>query len=70
MSKQYSLLLKIDNNTEITQEKSYIFLFHLQNALLLALRDRGRLTHMQYRHAEEMLRKQRRDLAKRKQGEL
>ena len=48
---------------------NYEFYFHLQSALLLALREQGRLSPMQHRHAEERLKKQRKDRAKQKQGE-
>lgn len=50
-------------------ENNYEFFYQLQHALLLALREQGRLSPMQYHHAEEHLQKQRRDRAKRKQEE-
>ena len=63
MAKQFAVLQCIDNNEGITQENHYEFLYHLQNTLLLALREQGRLNTMQHRHAEEKLKKQRRDRA-------
>ena len=63
MAKQFAKLYRIDNNEAITKETHYDFLHHLQNAILLALREQGRLTAMQYRHAEEKLKQQRRDRA-------
>ena len=64
MARQFAELQRIDNNETITKETHYEFLYHLQSAVLLALRERGRLGAMQYRHAEEKLKKQRRDRAK------
>ena len=64
MTKQFAKLQRIDNNETITKETHYEFLYHLQSALLLALREQGRLNIMQYRHAEEKLKEQRWNLAK------
>lgn len=64
MKKHFAKLERIDNNVLITQETSYDFLFHLQNALLLALQEKGMLTIMQHRQAEEKLKQQRRTHAK------
>ena len=61
MSRQYAKLQSIENNEAITPETHYEFLYHLQNALLLALREQGRLNPMQYRYAEEKLKQQRRN---------
>lgn len=69
MAKKQAKLDRIDHNEPITRESNYEFLYQLQNALLLALREQGRLSPMQHRHAEEKLRKRRRDRAKRKQEE-
>lgn len=65
MKKQFSQLHHIERNETITKEDHYEFLHHLENALLLALREQGRLDLMQYRHADESLRQQRLDRAKR-----
>ncbi len=64
MARQFAQLQRIDNNEAITKENHYEFLYHLQSAMLLALRERGSLNTMQHRHAEEKLKQQRRDRAK------
>ena len=60
---------RIEHNEPVTGDSHYEFLYQLQHALLLALREQGRLSPMHLRHAQEALRKQRRDRAKRKQEE-
>ena len=57
-------LQRIDNNEVITEETHYAFLYHLQSAMLLALHEQGMLNTMQYRHAKENLKQQRRNRAK------
>ena len=64
MARQFAQLQHIDNNEAITKETHYEFLYHLQSAMLLALREQGRLDVMQHRHAEEKLKQQRRNRAK------
>lgn len=64
MAKQFSKLQWIENDRRITKETDYEFLYQLQNALLLALKEQGRLSQMQYRHAEERLQAQRRERAR------
>ena len=64
MKRQFANLQHIDNNEAITKETNYEFLYHLQSAMLLALREQGRLNAMQHRHAEEKLKQQRRNRAK------
>lgn len=64
MTKRQAKLQRIEHNEPITKESNYEFLYQLQHALLLALREQGRLTPMQHRHAEEKLKQQRRDRAK------
>lgn len=64
MAKQFAKLQRIENDRRITKETDYEFLYQLQNALLLALKEQGRLSQMQYRHAEERLQTQRRDRAR------
>lgn len=64
MVKKFAELQTIEHNEEITGDTHYEFLYHLKKALLLALRERGRINAMQYRHAEELLKRQRRDRAK------
>ena len=59
MARQFAALRSIDNNEAITKETHHEFLHHLQSAMLLALRERGRLNAMQHRYAEEKLNQQR-----------
>ncbi len=58
---RYAIFQGIDNDHPITQENDFEFLHHLQMGLLLALREQRLLSTMQYRQAEESLRKQHRD---------
>lgn len=51
-------LLDIENDREITKETDSHFLFEYQRAVLLTLKDKGILNEMQYRYAEEKLKKQ------------
>ena len=51
-------LLDIENDREITKETDSQFLFEYQRAVLLTLKDKGILNEMQYRYAEEKLKKQ------------
>lgn len=67
MAKKQARLDCIKPNEPITIENNYEFLYHLQHALLLALREREILSPMQHRYAEEILKKQRRERARRKQ---
>ena len=64
MAKRFSELQYIQGNETITEETHYEFLFQLQTALLLALREQGRLSAAQYRHAAEKLNSQRRERVK------
>ena len=67
--KRFAELFQIENNQKITKDTDSEFLYHLQQALLLALREQGRLSPMQHRNAEERLKKERRDCAMQKQEE-
>ena len=51
-------LLDIENDREITKETDSQFLFEYQRAVLLTLKNKGVLNEMQYRYAEEKLKKQ------------
>ena len=64
MVRRFAVLRHIDGNEAITKDTNYEFLYHLQSAVLLALREQGRLNAMQYRHSLEKLKQQRRDRAK------
>ena len=48
----------IENNHRITRKTDPEFLYEFQKAVLLALLEDGTLTEMQYRYAEEKLRRQ------------
>lgn len=69
MARKFAKLDRIEHNEPITMENNYEFLYQLQNALLLALREQGVLNPMQHRCAEEKLKQQRRERAKGKQEE-
>ena len=62
--RKFAQLERIDNHEAVTKENHDEFLHHLQQAMLLALRERGMLNVMQYRYADENLNRQRRDRAK------
>lgn len=59
MARQYASLEQIENNRKITRETDGPFLYRLQSGLLLALKEQGRLSEIQYRHAQEHLERQR-----------
>ena len=48
----------IENDHRITRKTDSEFLYAFQKAVLLALLEDGTLTEMQYRYAEEKLRKE------------
>ena len=52
------ILKSIENDQKITRKTDSEFLYAFQKAVLLALLEDGTLTEMQYRYAEEKLRKQ------------
>ena len=62
-----AVLRSVENDRRITEEQDAEFLYLLQNAILLALKEAGRLNEMQYRYAEEKLKTQRRKNAVKKQ---
>lgn len=51
-------LQSIENDRRITRDSDSEFLYEFQKAILLALVEAGRLTEIQYRYAEEKLRRQ------------
>ena len=53
-----STLKAIENDHRITRKTDSEFLYEFQKAVLLALLEEGTLTEMQYRYAEEKLRRQ------------
>lgn len=54
-----AVLRAVENNRGITKEQDQEFLYEFQRAVLLALKEAGRLNDTQYRYAEEKLRAQR-----------
>lgn len=58
MARNFAKLQRIDHNREITEKTDNAFLYGLQRALLLALREQGRLNARQYLHGEEALKRQ------------
>ena len=73
MKKRYAVLTAIENEGEISEDTNPAFMYLLKKALLLALRERGFLNEVQYRHADESLLQQRqsraRALRRRREGE-
>ena len=61
MAKRFATLEKIENNRKITREIDELFLYRLQSGLLLALKEKGRLNEIQYRHAQYRLDRQHRE---------
>ena len=51
-------LVSVEHDREITKETDSQFLFEYQRAILLELKDKGVLNEIQYRYAEEKLKKQ------------
>lgn len=56
--KTQAQIASIENNREIKMETDFKFLYEYQRTLLLALKEAGTLTEMQYRYAEKALRTQ------------
>ena len=52
------ILKSIENDHRVTGKTDSEFLYQFQKAVLLALLEDGTLTELQYRSAEERLRKQ------------
>ena len=65
MGKRFAVLTKIENDHKITAETDLQFLYHVHRALLLALREKGTISTVQYRKVDEALRKQRTEFTKR-----
>lgn len=60
MERRYASLERIENDRPITMETDALFLHHLQSGLLLALKEKGRLSELQYRRAQDRLDRQHR----------
>lgn len=52
-------LVKIEQDSCITKDAYANFMYEFQIGILLSLKEDGKLTQMQYRHAEEILKEQR-----------
>ena len=65
MALKFSKLINIRENREIRKDGDYDCWYSLEYGLLLALLERGILTAMQFRMAEEALREQRAERARR-----
>ena len=57
MAEQASLV-GIEHDRKITKERDSQFLFEYQRAILLSLKDSGALDEVQYRYAEDKLKRQ------------
>ena len=57
---QWARLEQIRGGRAVTEETDPEFWFHIQRAVLLALKDDGILSDAQLRHAEEILHQRRR----------
>lgn len=60
MMRDRAVLQSVERDRRITKEKDSAFLFLYRNAILLGLKEAGRLTETQYRYAEGRLKEQRR----------
>ena len=69
MERKTVTLKQIDHDHRITRETDSDFLYTLESALLLALKERGQLNEMQYRHAGQQLKIQRREYARKNREE-
>ena len=54
-----AVLRSVENDRRITKEQDQEFLYTYQRAVLLALKEAGQLTEMQYRYAEGKQKEQR-----------
>ena len=57
-----AVLRSFENDRRITKEQDHAFLYAYQRAVLLALKEAGRLNETQYRYAEEKLKEQQREM--------
>ena len=66
--RERAVLRSVERDRRITEDQDGEFLFSLQRALLLALKEAGRLSEGQCRYAEEKLKAQRFDARRRKEA--
>ena len=57
-----AVLRSVEQDRRITKEQDHEFLYAYQRAVLLALKEAGRLNESQYRYAEEKLKEQQREM--------
>ena len=65
MALKFVKLINIVGDREARKDTNYESWYHLEQGLLLALKESGTLNAMQYRMAEEALREQRAERARR-----
>ena len=63
-----AVLRSVENDRRITKEQDHEFLYAYQRAVLLALKEAGRLNETQYRYAEDRLKAQRGAAAREKKA--
>ena len=63
MAVKYAHLRRIENDRVLEDASDREFMQQLRYALLLGLREIGTISAVQFRHAEEVLHRQRRDRA-------
>lgn len=59
--REQAVLKSVENDRSITEEQDAEFFDLMQKAVLLALKEAGKLNEMQYRYAEEKRKAQRRE---------
>ena len=69
MGLKFARLRQIDGNRAICKDTDYETWYYIEQGLLLALYQSGTLNMMQYRLAEELLKEQRRERARRLMGD-
>ena len=57
-----AVLRSVEQDRRITKEQDHVVLYAYQRAVLLALKEAGRLNETQYRYAEEKLKEQQREM--------
>ena len=64
MDKEFSQLIEILDDQRICKDTNYEAYYHLEQVLLLALKDSGTLSAVQYHLAEQALKHQRAERAR------
>ena len=55
--------VRVDNARTITRQTDFEFYYECQQGVLLALKEQGTLTEMQFKYAQDALKEQRRAMA-------